>query len=68
MTTTGGRSVARQAAGLALVVLIALWMAIVVTTVLFFRRSIVAGALLLPYLAWCTFAGALNAAIWRMNP
>lgn len=26
-----------------------------------------AGGLLVPYLAWVTFATALNAAIWRIN-
>jgi len=27
----------------------------------------VAGALLVPYLAWVTFATALTAAVWRLN-
>lgn len=45
----------------------ALWLAIVVTTVLFARRSTLAAVLMAPYLAWTTFAGVLNFAIWRMN-
>lgn len=53
--------------GWAFAELCALWVAIVVTTVLFARRSILAGVLMTPYLAWTTFAGALNFAIWRMN-
>lgn len=47
--------------------IIALWCAIVATTVLFWRVSAWAGALLIPYLAWVSFAGALNFAVWRLN-
>jgi len=54
--------------GAALAVLVALWVAILATAVAFWRCSRVAGILMLPYLAWVTFAGALNFAIWRMNP
>ncbi len=53
--------------GWAFVDLAALWLAILATTILFFRWSRVAGLLFLPYLAWVTFAGALNATIWWMN-
>ena len=45
----------------------ALWLAILATIVLFFRVSPTAGYLMLPYIAWVTFAGALNAAILRLN-
>lgn len=44
-----------------------LWAAILVTTVLFWGREPLAGVLLLPYLAWVSFAGVLNATIWRLN-
>lgn len=54
--------------GLALADLVALWVAIVATAVAFRRVRPVAGGLLLPYLAWVTFAGALNLEIWRLNP
>jgi len=53
--------------GLAFVELVVLWLAIVATTVAFFRKSVPAGVLLLPYLAWTTFAGVLNFTLWRMN-
>ncbi len=58
---------ALQRPGWALVEIIALWVAILATTILFFRHSTLAGALMVPYLAWVTFAGALNAAIVRLN-
>lgn len=44
-----------------------LWLAILATTVAFFRRSKFAGGLMLPYLAWVSFACVLNVTIWRMN-
>ena len=58
----GGRN---PAAGLAVIVL--LWAAIVATVVEFGRESRLAAVLLLPYLAWVTFATGLNAEIWRLN-
>jgi benzodiazapine receptor len=45
----------------------ALWLGIAATTIAFFSRSHLAGWLMTPYLAWTTFAAALNVAIWRMN-
>jgi len=33
----------------------------------FFQRSKLAGWLLVPYLAWVSFAAVLNFAIWRLN-
>jgi translocator protein len=47
--------------------IVLLWFAIVSTTVVFWRRSLTAGLLFLPYLAWVSFAAALNFAIWRLN-
>ncbi|MFW5951992.1 MAG: TspO/MBR family protein [Gemmatimonadota bacterium] len=58
---------ALQRPGWALVELTALWIAILATTILFFRHSNWAGALMVPYLLWVTFAGTLNAAIVRLN-
>jgi tryptophan-rich sensory protein len=53
--------------GAALAEILVLWAAILATTVVFWRRDGLAGALMLPYLAWVSFAIALNAAIWRLN-
>jgi translocator protein len=47
--------------------IVALWIAIVLTMILFFRISKVAGTLIVPYLLWVSFATALNFAIWRLN-
>jgi len=45
----------------------ALWFALAATVAAFWRVSRAAGLLLVPYLLWTTFAGALNFAIWRLN-
>jgi tryptophan-rich sensory protein len=52
---------------LAFIDIVLLWFAIVATTALFFRHDRAAGWLMLPYLAWVSFASVLNCAIWRMN-
>ncbi|MBT8121337.1 MAG: tryptophan-rich sensory protein [Gammaproteobacteria bacterium] len=54
--------------GLAFAEILLLWVMIVATIILFWRISKVAGGLLLPYLAWVTFATALTYAIWQRNP
>lgn len=53
--------------GWAFLELVVLWLAIAATAVAFFRCSKVAGWLLVPYLAWVSFAGVLNFTIWRLN-
>ncbi len=58
----------RQRVRAALLELVVLWVALLATTVAFARVRLRAGVLLLPYLAWTTFAGVLNAAIARRNP
>ena len=56
-----------QRPGLAIAEIVILWLAIAATLAAFWRINKVAGALLVPYLAWVTFAAALNFAIWRLN-
>jgi benzodiazapine receptor len=51
-----------------IVVIIALWIAILLTMIKFFKLSTIAGALLTPYIAWVSFAAVLNVAIWTLNP
>lgn len=45
-----------------------LWVLIAATIAAFWRVRPLAGALLLPYLLWVSFATALTFAVWRMNP
>lgn len=56
-----------QRPGFALVEIVFLWVAILTTTMAFWRVSRPAGALLLPYLAWVSFASVLNLQLWRLN-
>jgi translocator protein len=56
-----------QAPGLAFGWIVLLWVLIVATLVLFWRARTVAGVLLLPYLAWVSFATVLNFALWQLN-
>ncbi len=51
-----------------LVVIVLLWALIALTVSKFRTISRAAGALLLPYLIWVSFAAVLNFAIWRLNP
>lgn len=45
-----------------------LWISIAATIVAFWRVHRLAAAMLLPYIAWVTFAAALNISVWRLNP
>jgi len=51
----------------ALIDMAGLWLLILVTLLLFWRRDRIAGLLMVPYLAWVSFAFALNWAIWQLN-
>ena len=54
--------------GVALADIGLLFLLILATTILFWRRDRIAGLLFLPYLAWTGFAAALNEAFWALNP
>ncbi len=51
----------------ALLLIVALWLAIVATIYQFWRIDHTAALLLVPYLLWVTFASVLNATIWHLN-
>ena len=53
--------------GLAFAEIVLLWLAILATVLAFSRVSTWAAALLVPYLAWVSFAAVLNGTIWRLN-
>ena len=50
------------------VVIIALWIAILITIIKFFKLSTAAGSLMLPYILWVSFAAVLNIALFMLNP
>ena len=52
----------------ALADVLVLWILIVATLVSFWRLRPLAGALLIPYLLWVSFASALNYSVWQLNP
>lgn len=52
----------------AFVHILLLWLLVAATLLLFWRISRLAGALLLPYLLWISFAAALCGSIWQRNP
>jgi tryptophan-rich sensory protein len=54
--------------GAALADILLLWVLVVATLVAFWRVRPVAGALLVPYLLWISFAMALNWSVWQLNP
>lgn len=56
-----------QKPGWALIEIAILWLAIVATALAFWRCSRVASGLLVPYLAWVSFAAVLNGTIWWLN-
>ena len=56
-----------HAVGAALLEILVLLLAILATTVVFWRSDRMAGLLFVPYAAWVAFAAILNAAIWQLN-
>lgn len=56
-----------HAMGWALTEMIFLWLAIVITIVLFYKIRKLAAYILIPYLAWVSFATFLTFTIWQLN-
>jgi translocator protein len=56
-----------HSAALGLADILLLWMALLGTVLAFWKARRAAALLLVPYLAWVTFASALNLALWRLN-
>jgi len=54
--------------GLAFAEVLLLWVMIAATIYFFARINKLAAALLAPYLAWVSFAAALNFTLWQRNP
>lgn len=52
----------------ALIIVGALWLAVLGTMVTFLQLDTIAGLLIAPYLLWVTIATALNASVLRLNP
>jgi benzodiazapine receptor len=52
----------------ALAIILVMWTLAIWTALVFARVSRLAAGLMLPYIAWLTFAAVLNAWIWRLNP
>jgi benzodiazapine receptor len=53
--------------GAALADIVVLLAAIVLTAILSWRVDRLAGVLLMPYIAWVSFATVLNASLWKLN-
>lgn len=53
--------------GLAFAEIVMLWLVLAATLWSFWRVKKAAGVLLMPYLAWVSFAAVLNFTIWRLN-
>jgi benzodiazapine receptor len=53
--------------GAAVVDVVVLWIFILATTLAFAKVAPAASWLMVPYLAWVTFASILNATVWSLN-
>ena len=54
--------------GVAFAEILLMWLAIAWTIAAFSRVHRVAAGLLVPYLAWVSFASVLNWTVWKLNP
>lgn len=56
-----------KAKGVGVVIIIALWLLILATTIASFQVSASAGGLIVPYIAWVSVASYLNIGTWLLN-
>lgn len=49
------------------ILIVILWVAILLSIIIFSRVSKVAGVLLIPYILWVSFATVLNFSLWSLN-
>lgn len=54
--------------GLAFADAFILWLFVLATMIAIWQVRVLAGALLVPYMAWVTYAVALSYSVWRRNP
>lgn len=47
--------------------IVLVWVSVIATIVLLYPIHVVGALLLVPYLAWVTFATALSFTVWRLN-
>lgn len=57
-----------KAPGVAFIEILVLWLAILTTIIKFYSLNKTAGLILIPYLAWVSFASVLNFFIAKLNP
>lgn len=57
-----------QLGALSFIDILTLWAFLLATLIAFWRIHRLAGALLVPYLLWVSFAAVLNYAVWQLNP
>ncbi|MEI6222335.1 MAG: TspO/MBR family protein [bacterium] len=53
--------------GGAFIFVVMLWLSILASIILFWRQVKIAAIILLPYIAWVSFAGFLNWVVWGLN-
>ncbi len=51
----------------AAVLLALLWLSVLATTVAFWRHDALAALMMVPYIAWGSYAMALNLSVWKRN-
>jgi len=56
-----------ESLGKGLIDIVAMWVTLLITIVLFYRISKKAALILVPYIVWVSIATALNFCLWRLN-